>query len=96
MGTRQDILDTAGGLINGDRAADYGDAKFMHQLIGNLWSDYLNHLPATRDGVVSITPDQVSMMMVLMKIARSTASPKYDTYVDIAGYAALGGEMTQS
>ena len=94
--SRQAVLDTASNLINGDRASDYGDAEDMHQLIANLWSDYLNHLPATDDGIVCIEPDQVAMMMVLMKVARSTASPKFDTYVDIAGYAALGSEMTKS
>jgi len=36
----------------------------------------------------------VAMMMALMKIARSTSSPKFDTYVDLAGYAALAGEMS--
>lgn len=85
--SRQDILSEAEKLINGDRAADYGDAKKMHQLIGDFWSVYLNL-------EVPLTADQVAMMMVLMKTARSTSSPKFDTYVDLAGYAALAGEMS--
>jgi hypothetical protein len=34
-------------------------------------------------------------MMVLLKIARTTKTKvvKADTYVDMAGYAALGGQM---
>jgi len=85
--TRQDVLDTASDLINGDRKADYGDAKDMHQLIGDFWSTYL-------DLDINLTADQVAMMMALMKVARSTSSPKFDTYVDLAGYAALAGEMS--
>jgi len=84
---RQSILDTASKLIHGDRASDYGDAKEMHQRIGDFWSTYLNL-------ETPLTADQVAMMMVLMKTARSTSSPKFDTYVDLAGYAALAGEMS--
>lgn len=85
-GNRQSILDEASKLIHGDRAADYGDAHEMHQKIGDLWAAYLG-----LEG--GIRADQVAMMMALMKISRSTSSPKFDTYVDLAGYAALGGEM---
>lgn len=85
-GNRQSILDEASKLIHGDRAADYGDARKMHQKIGDLWAAYLGLEGGLR-------ADQVAMMMALMKISRSTSSPKFDTYVDLAGYAALGGEM---
>jgi len=85
--TRQSVLDEASKLINEDRASDYGDPKVMHQLIGDFWSTYLGL-------ETKLTPDQVAMMMALMKIARSTSSPKFDTYVDLAGYAALAGEMS--
>jgi len=32
-------------------------------------------------------------MLVLMKVARSIDTPKDDSFIDIAGYAALAGEM---
>ena len=35
---REEILDTAGDLINGDRAKDYGDAHKNFQDIAKLWS----------------------------------------------------------
>lgn len=85
--TRQAVLDEAARLIQGDRKADYGDATEMHQKIGDFWSTYLNL-------DTKLAADQVAMMMVLMKAARSTSSPKFDTYVDLAGYAALAGEMS--
>jgi hypothetical protein len=34
------------------------------------------------------------MMLVLVKVARSIETPKDDSFVDIAGYAALAGEMS--
>jgi hypothetical protein len=36
------------------------------------------------------------MMMVLMKVARTMENPKNDSFVDIAGYAALASEMAMS
>ena len=38
---RSEVLSKAAELISGDRQATYGDAKEMHQLIGDLWSAYL-------------------------------------------------------
>lgn len=36
----------------------------------------------------------VANMMIMLKISRSVTSPdKADTWLDIAGYAALAGEM---
>ena len=45
------------------------------------WSDFLG---------VEITPEKVSIMMILLKIARlKTATTKKDSLLDIAGYALL-------
>ena len=35
----------------------------------------------------------VAVMMILLKIARVASSKKSDNWVDIAGYAACGGEI---
>jgi hypothetical protein len=35
---RDEILDTAKALINGDRAKDYGDACLNHQRIADGWN----------------------------------------------------------
>ena len=45
-----------------------------------------------------ITPRDVAAMMVLLKISRLHGDgPKdVDTYVDICGYAAIGGEIASS
>lgn len=82
---REEVLRSAGELINGDRQADYGSAWDNHHRIAQIWSVVLGR---------SITPAQVALCMVGVKIARLVNDPtKADSWVDIAGYAALGAEM---
>jgi hypothetical protein len=81
--TREEILREAEALINGDRANDYGDAKQNLQDIADLWSVFLGR---------QITRQEVAVCMVLLKSARLMKSNKEDSWVDICGYAALGGE----
>ena len=82
--TRDDVLDTAKGLINGSRAEDYGSARLK------IWSVIFN---------VDVTPQQVMAAMIGAKLAR-LANPLRpdmdhpDSWVDVCGYAALGGEIT--
>ena len=78
------ILDTALKLIEGERAKKYGEARESFALTARLWSEYLNF---------SIDTEEVGMMMVLLKVARTKGAAKADNYVDIAGYAALTGQI---
>ena len=81
------FLEKAGELINGQRASDYGDARLNHQRIADIWGVILGQ---------EITPEQVCACMIGLKLARLTNDMKQDdTWVDIAGYAALGGEISQ-
>jgi len=88
--TRDDVLDTAKGLINGSRAEDYGSARLNHARIAQIWSVIFN---------VDVTPQQVMAAMIGAKLAR-LANPLRpdmdhpDSWVDVCGYAALGGEIT--
>tara|TARA_R100000935_G_scaffold55909_1_gene86502 strand:- start:459 stop:734 length:276 start_codon:yes stop_codon:yes gene_type:complete len=85
--TRDDCLQEACELINGERARDYGDAYLNHARIAALWSTY------TQSKTTDLTPVDVAMMMVLVKVARTIENPKTDSFVDIAGYSALASEM---
>ena len=85
--SRDEILQTACDLINGDRAKEYGDAYLNHARIAALWTTYVRSKPD------DLTPVDVAMMLVLMKVSRSIETPKDDSFIDIAGYAALAGEM---
>ena len=84
MVTRSDIIMKAEELINGDRNETYGDARESFGTIAKLWSVYLG---------VDVTAEQVAAMFVLMKISRQRKSKHMDNWVDIIGYAALGGEI---
>lgn len=72
------ILEEAQQLVGGDRQQDYGNASESFTRIARLWSAYKG---------VEISPKDVGMMMILMKVSRSVGSNKRDTLVDIAGYA---------
>lgn len=84
---RAELLDTAKKCVCGDREQDYGTPEDNFSVIAGLWSEYLG---VRLDGV------DVAAMMVLLKIGRissSTQGGTPDTWVDIAGYAACGGEI---
>ena len=82
--TRESILDAAKRCVCGDREQDYGSPEDNFAVIAALWTAYTG---------TDITPKDVAMMMALLKIARAKAGSKPDTYVDLAGYAACGGEL---
>jgi|TARA_R100001440_G_scaffold23184_6_gene37793 hypothetical protein len=85
MKDRQFFLKTAEELINGPRAKEYGPARKNHERIAQIWSIILEQ---------EITPEQVVACMVGLKLARlSEDITKDDSWVDIIGYAALGGEI---
>ena len=85
MKDRQFFLKTAEELINGPRAKEYGPARKNHERIAQIWSIILEK---------EIKPEQVVACMVGLKLARlSEDITKDDSWVDIIGYAALGGEI---
>ncbi len=84
----QETLKTAASLISGDRARKHGDAQENHDNIARLWSAYLGK---------NLDAHDVACMMVLLKIARTqTGAINPDNYVDMAGYAAIAGELVGS
>ena len=73
------ILEEAKYVVYGDRQADYGSATDNFNTIAKLWSATLKH---------NITPEQVGLCMIQVKVARQMFKPKRDNLVDLAGYAA--------
>ena len=80
----QDILKEAQDLIGSDRHKDYGDKLTNHKNIAALWSIFLRK---------EVTPHDVAVCMALVKIARLMHQHKKDSYVDMAAYAAIAGEI---
>lgn len=88
--TRSEILEKAKECINGDREQDYGSPEDNFKTIANLWNDYLY----TGSNLSPIDATDVAMMMALLKIARiRNGGGTGDSFVDLAGYAACGGEI---
>lgn len=84
---RKELLDAATGVVCG-REESYGSPSVNFSVIARMWSDYL--------GDVNITPHDVAMLMILLKIARAKATrhtPVVDNFVDMAGYAACAAEI---
>lgn len=99
--SRADILDAAKKCVCGQREQDYGTPESNFQLIANLWNAYLTeHCVENVEGYAcmnDISATDVAMMMALMKIARiKNGGGTGDSFVDLAGYAACGGEINSS
>ena len=88
--TKDECLDKAKELVNGDRALDYGDAHFLHSRVARMLNVYLQAPDGARR---VITAQDVAVMMILLKIARVAHRATDDSFVDICGYAALATEM---
>lgn len=84
--TREEILREATKCVCGQREQDYGSPENNFKIIANLWSTYLSY---------NISSVDVAMMMALLKIARiKTGTATEDSFVDLCGYAACGGEIS--
>lgn len=82
---REEILDKAKEIVKGARETTYGKPEDCFNTIANLWGSYLD---------IAISPTDVAMLMVLLKMARAKGNTGYaDNYIDIAGYAACAGEI---
>ena len=85
MTSKNDILDKAKIIINGERQGTYGEAEDSFSIIAQMWTAYLGK---------EIKSEDVANMMILMKVARNSSGVyKDDNWIDICGYAALGGEI---
>lgn len=91
--TRKEILAAAEKCVCGQREEDYGTPEDSFRLIAELWMPLIKAcVPEGTD--VCVNPDTVSLMMALLKVARIINNPEHlDSWVDLAGYAACGGEI---
>ena len=83
--TRAEILAAAAHAVTLDRNATHGEPEDSFGLIAAYWSAHLDQVISRAD---------VAVMMNLLKLARIKTSPEHaDHWIDIAGYAACGGEV---
>lgn len=84
---RAEILEKAKQVVIGAREDAYGSPEDNFAKIAELWSVYLDK---------GIDSEDVAVMMILLKVARIRGGQaKEDNWVDIAGYAACGGEIQE-
>lgn len=84
--TRKEILAEAEKCVCSDRNLQYGEPEDNFNTIAEFWSTFLD---------IHITAPQVAAMMILLKTARikSSTGRDKDSWVDVAGYSACGGEL---
>ena len=77
-----------------ERQDQYGTPEANFDTIARLWTTYLNASIGLKGIDVELSGEHVAAMMILLKVARTaTGSGKDDNWLDIAGYAACGGEI---
>ena len=88
---RGQVLAKAEKLINGQRAKDYGDAYQNHERIADGWNVIVQEAMANSG---RLTPAHVALMMDWLKTCRLLTTTNHeDSWVDKAGYTALGAEF---
>ena len=81
------VLMVAGNLISGQRAEDYGNLEDNFGRIAAMWTVILDK---------DVSTEQVALCMASVKICRLITTPTHeDSWVDLAGYAAIGGELSE-
>lgn len=81
-----EILSKAKDVVYHSRQKEYGDVKTNFEKTAKIWSAILGY---------EVTPQQVSLCMIGLKISRESFAHKEDNLVDIAGYAAISGELNK-
>ena len=88
------LLCDAMNAVANDRMDDYGTPAVNYTRVSALWNQYLALRP--RNGRNDIDGADAVIMMILVKIARLIESPDHrDTWLDIAGYAAVGWSVVE-
>jgi hypothetical protein len=73
----ESILDEAKRIVHGERGENYGHPFEDFSRTAIIWSAILD---------MEVTPEQVALCMVGLKISREVNRPKRDNVVDGAGY----------
>jgi len=85
---RLDILGRAAHIVTRDRNLQYGPPEQSFERIAAMWAAYL--------GMDLLMAHDVAAMLALLKIARIATNPLHeDSWVDLAGYAACGADVTR-
>lgn len=85
---RSEILKAAESLVTGERQKAHGDVREGFAKLAAVWSAMTG---------ATITAPQVAIMLGQLKQVRAWSNPAHtDNWADMAGYAALGGEIADA
>ena len=79
MTAKKSLLEQAQDIVNGQRRADYGSPAESFGKIAAIWSVILG---------ADVSAHDVALCMIGLKVARATNGYHFDSFLDIAGYAA--------
>jgi hypothetical protein len=83
--TRHDLLKLAESAVGAERQSQYGEPHDNFMLVADMWSAILG---------THVTTERVALCQVALKLARLAFNPSHvDSWVDLAGYAAIGAEL---
>jgi hypothetical protein len=86
MTARSKLLADASALVDGDRDSVYGDPLENLSRIADLWTILFGR---------PFEANEVAMALVAVKLARLVVTgDHHDSWQDIAGYAAVGWEVS--
>lgn len=95
--TRGEVLDKAKECVCGDRDKIYKGPENNFALIAALWEPVIRESCVSPGADVSVGPETVALLMALLKLARAATNPGHlDSWIDLAGYAACGGEIASN
>lgn len=75
------ILGEADAIAGQHRSRDYGHPLINHQRIADIWNVQIAEKLS-----LPLTPRDVALLMIGLKLAREVNTPKRDNLVDICGY----------
>ena len=74
---KESILEEARRIVHGERGENYGHPFEDFSRTAKIWSAIMD---------IEVTPEQVALCMIGVKISREVNRPKRDNIVDGAGY----------
>jgi len=90
---RAEIIAEVSKCVSVERNSAYGEPEEHFKSVASFWNVYLSSRGIIKDELLN--PTDVSILMGLLKIARvATGEAKLDNFIDLAGYAVCGGEVS--
>ena len=85
---QESIGEEATRVVNGPRGNNYGPPFENFERTGKMWAAILR--------IPEVTPEQVGLCMIALKLDREATKPSRDNRVDIAGYAETLQKVAES